>query len=75
VRSPMRSRSSSPISKSHATDIAGRDRMKSSMGRLSCPMGALSFRLTGLEGQCHFCDAAGDVKTLAAFDAERLQRD
>lgn len=67
--------SSSPISKSHATDIAGRDRMKSSVGRLSCPMGALSFRLTGLEGQRHFCDAAGDVETLATLEAERLQRD
>ena len=31
--------------------------------------------LTRLEGQCHFCDAAGDIETLATFDAERLQRD
>jgi len=38
-------------------------------------MGALSFRLAGLEGQRHFCDAAGNVETLAAFEAERLQRD
>jgi hypothetical protein len=38
-------------------------------------MGALSFRLTGLEGQRHFCDAAGDVEALATFEAERLQRD
>jgi len=30
--------------------------------------------LTRLKGQCHFCDAAGDVETLATFDAERLQR-
>ena len=57
------------------TDKAGRDRMKSSMGKLSCPMAALSFRLTGLEGQRHFCDAAGDVDTFVTLDAERLQRD
>ena len=31
------------------------------------------FFLTRLKGQCHFCDAAGDVETLATFDAERLQ--
>jgi hypothetical protein len=30
--------------------------------------------LTRLEGQCHFCDATGDVETLATFDAERLKR-
>jgi hypothetical protein len=44
-------------------------------GKAKLPNGALSFRLTGLEGQCHFCDAAGDVETLATFEAQRLQRD
>jgi len=37
------------------------------------PQGGVVF-LTRLKGQCHFCDAAGDVETLATFDAERLQR-
>ena len=45
-------------------------------GKLSRPMGAHSFLLlTGLEVQCHCCDATGDVDTLVTFDAERLQRD
>ena len=44
-------------------------------GKAKLPNGALSFRLTGLEGQRHFCDAAGDVETLATLEAERLQRD
>src|SRR6516164_7285164 len=38
------------------------------------PQGGAVF-LTRLKGQCHFCDAASDVETLATFDAERLQRD
>jgi hypothetical protein len=37
-------------------------------------MGGPSFSLTRLEAQRHFCNAAGDVETLATFDAERLQR-
>jgi hypothetical protein len=37
-------------------------------------MGVPSFNLTRLEAQRHFCDAAGDVETLATFHAERLQR-
>ena len=44
-------------------------------GKAKLPMGALSFRLTGLKGQRHFCDAAGDVETFVTLDAERLQRD
>jgi hypothetical protein len=49
-----------------------------------CPMDVLGLAwlglagwlgLTRLEGQRHFCDAAGDVETPATFDAERLQRD
>jgi hypothetical protein len=42
-----------------------------------CPMDVLGLAwlgLTRLEGQRHFCDAAGDVETPATFDAERLQR-
>jgi len=37
-------------------------------------MAALSLHPTRLEAQRHFCDAAGDIETLATFDAERLQR-
>jgi hypothetical protein len=44
-------------------------------GKAELTNGRALLRLAGLEGQRHFCDAAGNVETLAAFEAERLQRD
>jgi hypothetical protein len=40
--------------------------------RLYAAQWARLFTLTRLEAERHFCNAAGDVETLAAFDAERL---